>query len=136
MKHFLHFLIVIFLGSAIMIGLSVRSYADMSSKKSDLVCNTPDYFELIIQIPDLNEKNAESVETLILNEGGIVFLGYCEKMQVLMFNVDRNMHADNSFINPVLKQVPLDFNIKVDASIAQVQNSCGITVVIPPPISR
>jgi len=101
------------------------------SEKKTITPPASNYQELIIQIPKLNEKNTEDVKVTILNEGGILFLGYCEKMKVMMFKVDRTVHPDDRFLDNVLVTMGLPYSIK-QGTVAQVRTACEMPAEADP----
>lgn len=87
--------------------------------------SVPAYQDLIIQVPQMNEKNKAALKTNILAAGGLVFRGYCDKMQLIMFSVDRTVHADDRFLETIMPSMSLEYFIKTDATIDNVNLACG-----------
>lgn len=93
--------------------------------KKETCFSVPVYQDLIIQVPQMNEKNKATLKTNIMAAGGLVFRGYCDKMQLIMFSVDRTVHADDRFLETIMPSMSLEYFIKTDATIDNVNLACG-----------
>ncbi|GAB4145079.1 MAG: hypothetical protein Fur0041_19800 [Bacteroidia bacterium] len=81
--------------------------------------------ELIIEIPQLTEKNISDIKTTISKFDGVLYQGMCFKKKVLMFHVDTQIQPDYSFLDIVSSSFNVTINIKTGASINQVNSLCG-----------
>ncbi|HTF02559.1 MAG TPA: hypothetical protein VK826_00980 [Bacteroidia bacterium] len=83
------------------------------------------YKEFILQVNELNEKNLDQVRTAIESGGGMMYKGYCPKLKVVMYLINREEHPDNSFLD---KLTTLSFTYQIkEGTIAQVCAECGMT---------
>lgn len=89
------------------------------------VVAAPEYKELILEIADVNDKNFSDIRNSIEGSGGVVFKGYCSELHVFMYDVDRTLHPDNSFLDK-LSIKGISFVIKEGSTIEQVSQACGI----------
>jgi hypothetical protein len=113
--------------SAILVGLASHSNAAPKiSESRKIIFLAPSYKELIIQVPELNEKNLAAVRGNVEASGGMVFVGYCKKLNVLMYDMDTNVHTDYQFLNTAFMNVSMGYLIKDGSSISQVEISCGM----------
>lgn len=92
----------------------------------------PAYKELIIQVPGMNEKSMAEVRKSLEDGGGMVFRGHCNDLDVLLYLVDVNVHADYNFIGEALQPFSLTYLLK-EGTIADMQARCGIDGNIPDP---
>lgn len=95
-----------------------------SDKFGTIVAASP-FKEFIVKVNELNEKNLSTVRNAIEGGGNIIFKGYCPKLQVLMYLVNRDSYPDNSFLNK-LTTLSFTYEIKEGSSILDVSNACGI----------
>lgn len=109
--------------SVFVIGTSSDSHADPTIHQK---ISAPIFKEIILQIEDLNEKNLSEIRKNIEISGGLTFKGYCQKLKIIMYVVDTDLHPDYSFLNTAFMNMSMGYVIKEGASILQVQNECDI----------
>ena len=109
-----------------------------SAKVSDeaIYFSSPHVEELIIEIPKINEKNQADIQAAIVNAGGITFAGYCEKNKMMLFYVDRDIQANNTFLDTVMMPLGIDYNVKIGVSIKMLEADCGIYTESDPTLSN
>jgi hypothetical protein len=106
----------------------VESYGDrirLFSNKIGSIGAASSYKEFIVKVNELNDKNLSVVRNAIEGGGNIIFKGFCPKLQVLMYLINREEYPDNSFLNK-LTTLSFTYEIKDGSSILDVSNACGI----------
>ena len=113
--------------AAVITGMSPVSNAHPQQKNYNAVISLSSQKEVIIQVPEMNEKSLPLVRQNIEAAGGMTFKGFCHQQNVLLYVMDTNIHDDYSFLNTAFMNVSLGYLIK-EGSIAQVQEACGMPV--------
>jgi hypothetical protein len=85
--------------------------------------------EVIIQVPEINEKNLPFVRQNIEASGGMIFKGYCREQKVLLYMMDTNLHDDYAFLNVAFMNVSLGYLIK-EGTFSQVREACDMPVPV------
>jgi hypothetical protein len=89
--------------------------------------SNPHYEELVIEMPGINSKNENDIRTSLDSVSGVYYNSFCEQKKIMMFYVDRDVQADNSFLDNVLMPQGMVYYIKEGVSIKQIEYDCGIT---------
>jgi hypothetical protein len=119
---------------ALSLGIAFVAILTLTSSESGARMRSsaaPVYKELIIQVPGMNEKSVIEVRKSLEDGGGMVFRGHCDDLDVLLYLVDVNVHADYAFINDALQPLSLTYLLK-EGTIADMQTRCGIDATIDP----
>lgn len=123
MKHFYQLAGAAFI--AFVLFTSFKSDPGFCSGTTSFVSASPGK-ELILQVPEVNDKNLADVRSAIENAGGLTFSGYCAKNHVLMYFVDVTVHNDYAFLDTILPPMGFSYNIKEGTTIYQVETDCGL----------
>jgi hypothetical protein len=87
--------------------------------------------ELLLQGPALHaERNLTTITDELKALGGIEYVAFCPKMQVLMLKVDRRKQHNNQNILDVFTSKNYPVNIKVEVTISKIMNACE-GIVLP-----
>jgi hypothetical protein len=125
------FCMTAFLGLNAFTTTSSQQYVHTASKSIGVSLVAGQYKEFVLKVNELNEKNMTEVRNAIELQGGIVFKGYCQSMNVLMYLVNTTMHPDNSFLNK-LTVLNYTYEIKEGSTIRQICDACGMEPVANP----
>jgi hypothetical protein len=86
----------------------------------------PNYEDLIILVNESTTKNVTSIQQTLVAAGGVRYYGYCDKLHVLFFRVDRNLHPDDQFVEGILHAQALTYEIKIGSTINAVLAACDM----------
>lgn len=128
---FAMFCIATFLGLNAFTTTSSQQNVQAASQSIGASLVAGQYKELILKVSELNEKNMSDVRNAVELQGGIIFKGYCQSMNVLMYLVNTTMHPDNTFLNK-LTVLNYTYEIKEGSTIRQVCDACGMEPVANP----
>ena len=82
--------------------------------------------ELIVQVPNSNDKNRGSIERAIIASKGVEYKGYCSSLHVYMMLVDRSVQANDLFIEQIMKAEGMEYYLKVGTTIETIKASCDM----------
>ena len=85
----------------------------------------PAYQEVLVFVKQADEKNTETIRQRLRSAGGVVVSGYCGQQHIFYMLVDRNVHADDLFLDGIFRSLNLTFEPKIGVSIAQAQAACS-----------
>lgn len=111
--------------SAILVGVASNSHAKAKIAESRVNFVSSTSKELIIQVPEMNDKNLSEIRKNLELNGGMNFVAYCKNLHVIMYVMDTNIHPDYDFINTAFMNVSLGYVIK-EGTIGQVEVACGL----------
>lgn len=82
--------------------------------------------ELILQFNNQSiDKRYSEIEKIISSSKGIVNFEFCKSLSCFMIKINRTEMPDESRMLNELKQAGFSFDIKSDATIAQVKSACS-----------
>ncbi len=89
----------------------------------------PNYVDLIIRVPESTTKNATAIQQAIVAAGGVRYYGYCDKLHVFFFRVDRNIHSDDQFVESIMHTQAFAYEIKIGSTINDVLVACDMPTI-------
>ncbi|MGL4596431.1 MAG: hypothetical protein ACRCYO_02820 [Bacteroidia bacterium] len=120
------FIRTFFMALVLLYGISHLSSAYASKPLATKQMLAPNYVDLIIRVPESTTKNASTIEQALVAAGGVRYFGYCDKLHVLFFRVDRNVHSDDAFVEGIMHTQELAYEIKIGSTINEVLVACDM----------
>lgn len=84
----------------------------------------PIWAEVIVQVPNMDEKNMAQIKSELTANKGVQVINTCMKLKVVVLRVNRDVQQNDDFVMVAFKTLQMEYFIK-DGTGAQINAACG-----------